>query len=64
MPETPPYRFAADDFLGAPADADNVLPALSDDQEPADPARSEAEYRRQVIALLTMIARAVCQEAP
>jgi hypothetical protein len=61
---TPPYRFGIDDQGDAPLGADNAMPAAdnTEGQSPADPARSEGEYRKAVLTLLTEIRDAILEE--
>jgi hypothetical protein len=63
VPDTPPYRFGIDDIGDAPLGAENAPPA-ADNAEPADPTRSEGEFRRAVLALLAEIRDALVEEAP
>lgn len=51
---TPPYRYGIDDIGDAPLGAENAL-ERPDGVSVADVARSEGEFRRAVIQLLTEI---------
>ena len=59
---TPPYRYGIDDLGDAPLGAENALDR-PEGVAAADPLRSEGEFRKAVIELLTEIRDALAADS-